>query len=417
MTWLALEQTFLWFLLYSFVGWLWETVLNIVMKKRFVDRGILNGPICPIYGFGALLAIYALPGEHSVVAIFLSSGVLCCTLEYFTSWAIEKLFHMRLWDYSGKPFNINGRVYLNGFLFFAAGCTVVKLWVQPHVMDLLDAIDPRTITVLAVALLVALLADAAVTLAGLTSLNSRLGHAEQDIKALKARGIAHIDVGITAADKRIESTETRITTVCAQLTERAHTDGEALAAHVAHLFDWQQRRAPVRAAQPGEFQRQHRSDTLTARQHAVSHGLIQPPVGGAAGEQPVQILLHRQPVLLILSFVLHAHSSAKKSLSTGAPSAPLDSLTTFCSALSSSLRHWFTSFVPSSNSAMLSPSVASPFSSMVTIASSRAIFSSNVFFAAIVLLLHFTNDAALRQPQPQPLPALHLPGAAHHRTV
>ena len=220
---------FLWFLLYSFVGWLWETVLNIVMKKRFVDRGILNGPICPIYGFGALLAIYALPGEHSVVAIFLSSGVLCCTLEYFTSWAIEKLFHMRLWDYSGKPFNINGRVYLNGFLFFAAGCTVVK-------------IDPRTITILAVALLVVLLADAAVTLAGLTSLNSRLGHAEQDIKALKARGIAHIDVGITAADKRIGSAETRITTVCAQLTERAHTDGEALAAHVAHLFDWQQRR-------------------------------------------------------------------------------------------------------------------------------------------------------------------------------
>lgn len=242
MTWLALEKVFLWFLLYSFVGWLWETVLNIVMKKRFVDRGILNGPICPIYGFGALLAIYALPGEHSVVAIFLSSGVLCCTLEYFTSWAIEKLFHMRLWDYSGKPFNINGRVYLNGFLFFAAGCTVVKLWVQPHIMDMLNAIDPRTITILAVALLVVLLADAAVTLAGLTSLNSRLGHAEQDIKALKARGIAHIDVGITAADKRIGSAETRITTVCAKLTERAHTDGEALAAHVAHLFDWQQRR-------------------------------------------------------------------------------------------------------------------------------------------------------------------------------
>lgn len=242
MTWLALEKVFLWFLLYSFVGWLWETVLNIVMKKRFVDRGILNGPICPIYGFGALLAIYALPGEHSVVAIFLSSGVLCCTLEYFTSWAIEKLFHMRLWDYSGKPFNINGRVYLNGFLFFAAGCTVVKLWVQPHVMDMLNAIDPRTITILAVTLLVVLLADVAVTLAGLTSLNSRLGHAEQDIKALKARGIAHIDVGITAADKRIGSAETRITTACAQIAARAQTDGEALAAHVSHLFDWQQRR-------------------------------------------------------------------------------------------------------------------------------------------------------------------------------
>lgn len=90
MNWLTLDKIFLCFLLYSFIGWLWETVLNIVQKRRFVDRGILNGPLCPIYGFGALIAIYALPGEHSILAVFLSSGFLACTLEYFTSWGIEK---------------------------------------------------------------------------------------------------------------------------------------------------------------------------------------------------------------------------------------------------------------------------------------------------------------------------------------
>lgn len=227
-TLLAIEKTFLWFLLYSFVGWLWETCLNIVMKKRFVDRGILNGPLCPIYGFGAMLAIYALPGEHTFLAVFLSSGVLSCTLEYLTSWGIEQLFHMRLWDYSNKPFNINGRVYLNGFIFFGLGCTVVKLWVQPHVIATLDAVPPLVITVVSAVLLVILLADAAVTLAGLISMSSRLGHVEADIKRLKQRGIARLDVGITAADAHIEAAGTHL--------------NEAFSTHVHDTFNLQQRR-------------------------------------------------------------------------------------------------------------------------------------------------------------------------------
>lgn len=183
-------KTFVWFLLYSFVGWVWETGLNIVMKRRFVDRGILNGPICPIYGFGAALAIFVLHDEHSLIAVFLSSGVLACTLEYITSWGIEKLFHMRLWDYSNKPFNINGRVYLNGFLFFAAGCTVVKEWVQPAVMRMLDRLDPLWLNIVSITLFVILMADVAVTLAGLISMNGKLGRAEEYIKSVKKEQIA-----------------------------------------------------------------------------------------------------------------------------------------------------------------------------------------------------------------------------------
>ncbi|MEE1296340.1 MAG: hypothetical protein UHD09_05785 [Bifidobacterium sp.] len=208
MSLLALEKVFLWFLLYSFVGWLWETVLNIVMKKRFVDRGILNGPLCPIYGFGAALAIFCLRGEHSVLAVFLSSGVLACTLEYVTSWGIEKLFHMRLWDYSKKPFNINGRVYLNGFLFFAAGCTVVKFWVQPEVERVLDSWPPALINWLSWSLFAVLMGDVAITLAGLISMRSRLGDVEGDIKAWKARQIKRMDVRITA-DERVEAAQER----------------------------------------------------------------------------------------------------------------------------------------------------------------------------------------------------------------
>lgn len=249
----AFDKVFLWFLLYSFVGWLWETCLNIVMKRRFVDRGILNGPLCPIYGFGAMLAVYALPGEHSFLAVFLSSGVLACTLEYLTSWGIEKLFHMRLWDYSDKPFNINGRVYLNGFIFFGLGCTVIKLWVQPHVVAALDEVPPATLIAVATTLLALTLVDAVITFAGLISMNSRLGRVESDIKALKRRGIARIDVGITAADERIESAEARFNASTAGLGTRVGAKmrdageavkdtGEQFSTHVHDLFSLQQRR-------------------------------------------------------------------------------------------------------------------------------------------------------------------------------
>lgn len=241
-TLIAIERVFLWFLLYSFVGWLWETCLNIVMKKRFVDRGMLNGPLCPIYGFGAMIVIFALRGEHSIVAVFLSSGVLACTLEYFTSWLIEKLFHVRFWDYSNKPFNINGRVYLNGFLFFAAGATAVKFWVQPHVEKWLALIPPVPLTIVSAVLLALLLVDFAITLAGLISLRSRLGRAEADIKAWKKGKIARIDVGITSADRRIEQAETRVQHATSGAMEDVRAKADELAAKVHHTFSWQQRR-------------------------------------------------------------------------------------------------------------------------------------------------------------------------------
>ena len=125
------EQVVLWWMCYSCIGWVWETGLNLVLKHKWVDRGALNGPICPIYGNGALLVLLLLHDVTNPVALFLGSGVIACTLEYVVSWQYERLFHIRLWDYTDKPFNINGRVYLNGFLTFGSGATLVKLVVQP----------------------------------------------------------------------------------------------------------------------------------------------------------------------------------------------------------------------------------------------------------------------------------------------
>jgi len=87
---LLLEYLFLWFLFYSFAGWVYESILVSVSERRLVNRGFLNGPICPIYGCGAVLAIVLLHDLHNPFAVFLISSIGACMLEYVTSWGHGK---------------------------------------------------------------------------------------------------------------------------------------------------------------------------------------------------------------------------------------------------------------------------------------------------------------------------------------
>lgn len=86
---LTLEYLFLWFLLYAFIGWVYESVLVSVSERRWVNRGFLNGPLCPIYGCGAVLAIVLLHDFTNPIEIFLISSFGASILEYITSWGME----------------------------------------------------------------------------------------------------------------------------------------------------------------------------------------------------------------------------------------------------------------------------------------------------------------------------------------
>lgn len=198
----AIEKIFLWWLFYSVVGWVWETGLNLVLRKKWVDRGILNGPLCPIYGFGAASVIVLLHDVDNPIALFLSSGMLACTLEYFSSWAIEKLFHIRLWDYTGKPFNINGRIYLNGFLAFGIGAAVVKEYVQPWVSDVLDSWQPLTLDILTIIFTLILVTDISLTLSGLLSFDNRITQLQRELAQYEARGRERFDEKFAATEAR-----------------------------------------------------------------------------------------------------------------------------------------------------------------------------------------------------------------------
>jgi len=111
---------FLLLMVYSVLGWCGEMVYCSIGQRRLCEkRGFLNGPICPIYGHGALVVLFCLDGGCANPALtFLWGAVLTSIVEYITSFAMEKLFHMRWWDYSRYKFHINGRVcLLNSTLF------------------------------------------------------------------------------------------------------------------------------------------------------------------------------------------------------------------------------------------------------------------------------------------------------------
>ena len=141
----SLVDMTLYFFIYSFCGWLMETVLCSIREHRFINRGFLNGPLCPIYGCGILLILtFLLPvrdsiprAEAAVPVIFLAGAVLASAVEYFTSWAMEKLFHARRWDYSKHRFNLNGRICLSISAAWGLLATVFVYQIQPHFESLI----------------------------------------------------------------------------------------------------------------------------------------------------------------------------------------------------------------------------------------------------------------------------------------
>lgn len=110
---------FLLFFFYSFCGWLLEVSCKLVSDHKFINRGFLIGPYCPIYGCGAILMSVLLKKYlNDPLTLFIMTILLCSVLEYFTSYALEKLFKTRWWDYSTKRFHINGRICLETMIPF-----------------------------------------------------------------------------------------------------------------------------------------------------------------------------------------------------------------------------------------------------------------------------------------------------------
>ncbi len=155
-----LARYIIYFMVYSFIGWLIEVSLVFIGEKKFVNRGFLLGPICPIYGFGFIFIILTIGSNtKDLLAVFLKSILICSTLEYFTSLVMEKIFKARWWDYSDKKFNINGRICLEYMLPFGILGTIGLCYIHPFIISLVKLLSSKLTIIIAIILFVLFLID------------------------------------------------------------------------------------------------------------------------------------------------------------------------------------------------------------------------------------------------------------------
>ena len=178
------------FMLYSVAGWIMETLLFLIRDKKVVKRGFLFGPVCPIYGSGAVLCTLVLYGRvNNIFLIFIYGLLLCGALEYITHFLMEKIFHAMWWDYSSRRFNIKGRVYLNGLLEFGLGAVLIVKVFQPLVFKLIDAMPSSVMFAICFVLYSLLIFDLATTISDLKDSVKFLKLVQSEIIGVTQKGV------------------------------------------------------------------------------------------------------------------------------------------------------------------------------------------------------------------------------------
>lgn len=167
---------YLWFfLIYSFMGWSVEVAFHTKISGKFVNRGFLNGPVCPIYGFGMIMIIFFLdPLANNFILLFIGTFLLTSALEFFTGFVLEKIFNKKWWDYSGEPYNIKGYVSLYfSTAWGLAGVFMLKI-VQPLINKFVSIFNNKIGNILLALLLTYLVADFVTTILAIKRINTRL---------------------------------------------------------------------------------------------------------------------------------------------------------------------------------------------------------------------------------------------------
>lgn len=182
----TLPQALFLFFIYSFLGWVCECIYCSVGQRKWINRGFLAGPYCPIYGFGGVFVLMLLePVRGSGILVFLLGVLITSSLEYITSVVMEKMFHTRWWDYSHYRFHINGRICLLNSFLFGLMCLIVVYIVHPPIMNGVRLIPRVMLTALDLMLLIYFSADVFKTVRALLRRNKEFVELEKCVQELR----------------------------------------------------------------------------------------------------------------------------------------------------------------------------------------------------------------------------------------
>ena len=181
------------FLLYSLLGWMLEVVYHVLKQGKVINRGFLNGPVCPIYGFGMVAVIAILEPYSSNLALLFIGGIIFATvIELFGGFILYKAFHMRWWDYTNEPFNLGGYICLRFSMAWGV-CIVFAIDIIHPIVELnvylMDGIIGHVLTVI---FCIIYAADFIITVLSILNLN-------KDLKRMNnlARQVRHFSDDLT----------------------------------------------------------------------------------------------------------------------------------------------------------------------------------------------------------------------------
>lgn len=163
------------FILYAVVGYMLEVIYAALVLGKFVNRGFLNGPWCPIYGFGMVIVALTLkPVSSSLIALFIGSVLVTSIIEFVTGFVLEKVFKQKWWDYTDEPFNLGGYICLKFSLIWGVACVFVVKLVLPFT-DLISSALHNTVGIIVMfTLLLLMLADLAATVVTIAGIKKKL---------------------------------------------------------------------------------------------------------------------------------------------------------------------------------------------------------------------------------------------------
>lgn len=188
-------------IIYSFLGWVLESIYKTILQKRIVNSGFLKGPLCPIYGFGAIIMILILnPLKNRPVELFLVSFFILSVWEYVVGVILEKIFKQKYWDYSNNKYNINGRVCLKNSIYWGIlGLIFIEL-VHPFISDKINYIPTNILLYIIIVIYIIALIDVILTVIRLVKFDSAVAKINELGEKIK-QGLEELKENVTSTNK------------------------------------------------------------------------------------------------------------------------------------------------------------------------------------------------------------------------
>lgn len=193
------------FFIYAFLGWCTEVSYAAIKTGRFVNRGFLNGPVCPVYGFGAVIVLWVLePLKENFLLLFLGSVVLTSLLEWLTGFVLERMFHQRWWDYSQEPFNLSGYICLRFSIAWGIACLFAVRLLHPSVLWCVRSVPYPVGVGLLVLFSATMAVDLAATVRTIAWMNRQLSQLDELAAGIKEMSN---ELGANLADRVLDAVE------------------------------------------------------------------------------------------------------------------------------------------------------------------------------------------------------------------